>query len=140
MPPRLRHFALRVRDLEASSRFYQTVFGFKQVGSERIPIGAAVYLSDGVVNLALLNYFGQDGAAAEGAATSAGSDHFGVQVEDIDGMRKVIEDAGGTFYFDLGDERKGNFERKFKDPDGIVFDISKHGWLGTDGRTSPEEA
>lgn len=140
MPPRLRHIALRVRDLEASSRFYQTVFGFAEVGRERIPIGAAVYLSDGVMNLALLNYFGQAGAAAEGAATSVGTDHFGVQVEDIDAMRATIEEAGGTFYFDLGDERKGNFERKFKDPDGIVFDISKHGWLGTDGRTSPDDA
>ena len=25
------------------------------------------------------------------------------------------------------------FERKFKDPDGVIFDISKHGWQGTDG-------
>jgi hypothetical protein len=24
-----------------------------------------------------------------------------------------------------------NFERKFKDPDGIIFDISEKGWLGT---------
>ena len=44
-----------------------------------------------------------------------------------------IEAAGGKFFFDLGDERSGNFERKFKDPDGVIFDISKHGWQGTDG-------
>ena len=31
-----------------------------------------------------------------------------------------------------GSEREGNFERKFKDPDGVVFDISHHGWIGTD--------
>jgi hypothetical protein len=38
----------------------------------------------------------------------------------------------GTFFFDLGnDQEKENFERKFKDPDGIIFDISKKGWLGT---------
>ena len=42
--------------------------------------------------------------------------------------------AGGTFFFDLGEERHGNFERKFKDPDGVVFDISQNGWVGTDGR------
>jgi catechol 2,3-dioxygenase-like lactoylglutathione lyase family enzyme len=139
MIPRLRHFALRVRNLEASAQFYEKVFGFKRVGREEIPIGAAVYLSDGVVNLALLNYFGDKGAATDGAAESVGSDHFGIQVDDIDAARELIESAGGTFYFDLGDERKGNFERKFKDPDGIVFDISRHGWLGTDSRTSPEE-
>ena len=32
-------------------------------------------------------------------------------------------------FFDLGEERKGNFERKFKDPDGVIFDISEKGWL-----------
>jgi hypothetical protein len=32
----------------------------------------------------------------------------------------------------LGDERHGNFERKFKDPDGVIFDISAGGWQGTD--------
>jgi hypothetical protein len=30
-----------------------------------------------------------------------------------------LEAAGGQFFFDLGnDAEKGNFERKFKDPDG----------------------
>jgi catechol 2,3-dioxygenase-like lactoylglutathione lyase family enzyme len=139
MPPRLRHFALRVRNLDASAEFYQKVFGFKKVGNEEISIGAAVYLSDGVVNLALLNFFGDEGAATKGAAGSAGSDHFGVQVEDMAATRALIESAGGSFYFDLGDEKKGNFERKFKDPDGIVFDISQHGWLGTDGRSFSDD-
>ncbi|SLN63810.1 Lactoylglutathione lyase [Roseivivax jejudonensis] len=140
MKPRLRHIALRVKDLEASATFYESVFGFERVGREEIPIGAAVYLSDGVINLALLNYYGQEGAASEGAADTAGTDHFGVQVDDIDAMREVIESSGGTFYFDLGDTRKGNFERKFKDPDGIVFDISHHGWLGTDSRRTEGES
>ena len=35
----------------------------------------------------------------------------------------LIEKHGGTFFFDLGDERKGNFERKFKDPEGVT------GWV-----------
>lgn len=137
MRPRLRHFALRVRDLEISAKFYEEVFGFERVGREEVPIGAALYLSDGVVNLALIKYSGDDGAATRGAAASVGSDHFGVQVDDMEATRALIERAGGRFYFDLGDEKKGNFERKFKDPDGIVFDISGHGWLGTDGRRFP---
>lgn len=139
MKPRLRHIALRVSDLEASAKFYEGVFGFERVGREEIPIGAALYLSDGVINLALINYFGEEGAATKDAADSVGTDHFGVQVDDIDAMRATIEASGGQFYFDLGDERLGNFERKFKDPDGIVFDISRHGWLGTDSRVNPGE-
>lgn len=139
MKPRLRHIALRVQDLERSAAFYEAVFGFERVGREEIPIGAAVYLSDGVINLALIKYFGEEGAATTGAADTVGTDHFGVQVDDIDAMRARIEELGGQFYFDLGDARKGNFERKFKDPDGIVFDISHHGWLGTDSRIGPED-
>ena len=54
--------------------------------------------------------------------------------DDLAETQKKIDAAGGTFLFDLGDERRGNFERKFKDPDGVVFDISKNGWIGTDSR------
>jgi hypothetical protein len=36
-------------------------------------------------------------------------------------------EAGGTFFFDLGDPRT-KARRKFKDPDGIVFDINWKGW------------
>ena len=66
-------------------------------------------------------------------ATFVGAHHFGFQVDDLAETEKRIEANGGKFFFDLGDERHGNFERKFKDPDGVIFDISKHGWQGTDG-------
>jgi hypothetical protein len=36
--------------------------------------------------------------------------------DDLAETQKKIDAAGGTFLFDLGDERRGNFERKFKDP------------------------
>ena len=54
--------------------------------------------------------------------------------------RQRIEAAGGSFFFDLGDARAGNFERKFRDPDGVVFDISEGGWVGTDGHAAPTRA
>jgi len=71
--------------------------------------------------------------AREEGATFVGAHHFGFQVEDLAEAEKRIEENGGKFFFDLGDERHGNFERKFKDPDGVIFDISKHGWQGTVG-------
>jgi hypothetical protein len=43
-----------------------------------------------------------------------------------------VEAAGGTFFMDLGDNaEKENFERKFRDPDGIIIDISRKGWAGS---------
>ena len=63
--------------------------------------------------------------------TFVGAHHFGFQVDDIAKAQERIEEAGGTIFLDLGnDQEKENFERKFKDPDGIIFDISKKGWLG----------
>ncbi len=53
---RLRHFAIVVRDLDKSAQFYESVFDLKRVGREDLEFASAIYLSDGVVNLALLNY------------------------------------------------------------------------------------
>ena len=128
---KLRHFALVVRDLEKSARFYESVFDLKRVGQETLDFAAAIYLSDGTINLALLNYFGERGSGLNNAKNFVGAHHFGFQVDDIAQAQQRIEEAGGTFFFDLGnDQEKENFERKFKDPDGIIFDISKKGWLG----------
>jgi predicted enzyme related to lactoylglutathione lyase len=134
---RLRHFAVCVRDLERTAKFYETVFDLKEVGRETIEIGSAIYMSDGVINLALLNFAGKKGNDLENPIGAVGANHFGFQVDSIKETQKKIEALGGTFFFDLGEERKGNFERKFKDPDGVVFDISEHGWVGTDGRKEP---
>jgi predicted enzyme related to lactoylglutathione lyase len=133
---RLRHIAVCVKDLDKAAEFYSKVFEFKKIGREDLDIGSAIYMSDGVINMALLNFKGKGGQAAsdikEGQAF-VGAHHFGIQVDDLAETQKKIEQAGGKFFFDLGDERHGNFERKFKDPDGVIFDISKHGWQGTDG-------
>ena len=131
---RLRHIAVCVKNLAKAARFYETVFELKRVGREDIDIGSAIYLSDGVVNLALLKFAGATGNDLADPTNAVGANHFGFQVDDLAEAQRRIEAAGGKFFFDLGDARKGNFERKFKDPDGVLFDISQHGWIGTDGR------
>ena len=136
---RLRHFAVCVKDLEKAATFYETVFELKRAGREDLEIGSAIYLTDGVINLALLNFSAGAGANASDMADPrgfVGAHHFGFQVEDLVEAQQRIERAGGKFFFDLGDERHGNFERKFKDPDGVIFDISQRGWVGTDGAKS----
>ena len=131
---RLRHFAVVVRDLEKAAEFYESVFDLKRVGEETLDLGSAVYLSDGVINLALLNYKGERGSGLSDAGNFVGAHHFGFQVDNIAATQRQIEAAGGKFFFDLGeDQEKANFERKFKDPDGIIFDISRKGWLGASG-------
>ena len=130
---RLRHFAVVVRDLEKAAQFYEKVFDLKRVGRDDLEFGSGIYLSDGVINLALLKYKGKEGSGLDNASTFVGAHHFGFQVDDLSDAQRRIEAAGGKFFFDLGkDAEKENFERKFKDPDGIIFDISQKGWTGTE--------
>jgi catechol 2,3-dioxygenase-like lactoylglutathione lyase family enzyme len=129
---KLRHFAVVVKDLEKAAQFYESVFDLKRVGRDDLEFASGIYLSDGTINLALLKYKGERGSGLPNASTFVGAHHFGFQVDDLAEAQKRIEAAGGTFFFDLGDDaEKDNFERKFKDPDGIIFDISRKGWLGT---------
>jgi catechol 2,3-dioxygenase-like lactoylglutathione lyase family enzyme len=132
MMAKLRHIAIVVKDLEKAAAFYEKVFGLKRVGKEHLDMGSGIYLSDGVINLALLKYKGESGSGLSDAAGFVGAHHFGFQVDDLEAMRKRIEAAGGTFFFTLGKTKdEANFEMKFKDPDGIIFDISQKGWSGT---------
>ena len=108
---RLRHFAVVVRDLEKAAKFYQEVFDLKRVGDETLDFAAAIYLSDGVINLALLNYKGSRGSGLSDAKNFVGAHHFGFQVDDIAATQKKIEALGGKFFFDLGnDQEKENFD------------------------------
>jgi catechol 2,3-dioxygenase-like lactoylglutathione lyase family enzyme len=51
---RINHVALKVTDLETATRFYETVFGFRQVGTGRSRGHISRHLTDGYVDLALM--------------------------------------------------------------------------------------
>ena len=59
-------------------------------------------MSDGVINLALLNFSGRRGNDIKGDPTKAiGANHFGFQVDDLAETQRRIESAGGTFFLEL---------------------------------------
>jgi catechol 2,3-dioxygenase-like lactoylglutathione lyase family enzyme len=134
---KLRHLAIVVKDLEASCRFYETCFDMKRAFTAG---NMAVYLTDGVMNLAVLSY---DTVNRPGAATADGRlgiHHFGFLVDDLKESQARIEASGGQYSFDFGDPKGMNFERKFTDPEGILFDISEKGWYGALGEAVKEKA
>ena len=118
---KLRHIAVVVKDLEKAAAFYEKVFELKRVGEEHLEMGSGIYLSDGVINLALLKYKGESGSGLKDAADFVGAHHFGFQVDDLEAAKKKIEAAGGKFFFTLGKSKEeANFEVKYKDPDGVI--------------------
>jgi catechol 2,3-dioxygenase-like lactoylglutathione lyase family enzyme len=127
MMGKLRHLAIVVKDLEASCRFYETCFDMKRALSAA---PHAVYLTDGLMNLAVLSYASVNRPGADTADGRLGIHHFGFRVDDLKETQALIEAAGGQYSFDFGDPKGMNFERKFTDPEGILFDISEKGWFG----------
>jgi predicted enzyme related to lactoylglutathione lyase len=126
MAARIRHIALCVKDIKATADFYEKAFGLKRTEIKEGATAWNCYMSDGEVNLALLQYKSEVGAGVPAGWT--GIHHFGFQCDDLPKQQQQIEKAGGEFFFDLGEPEDEGFERKFKDPNGIIFDINWKGW------------
>jgi methylmalonyl-CoA/ethylmalonyl-CoA epimerase len=128
---KLRHIAIAVPDVEKSAQFYEKVFEMERVGTTDSDLATGIYLSDGVICLALLNYKTDEAAGTERGKDYVGVHHVGFWVDDLDDMEKSIENGGGTFFLDLPEAKDSlYYEKKYRDPDGIIFDISHNGWVG----------
>ena len=135
---KLRHLALQVPDLEKAARFYEQVFELTRVCEAESPIGNAVMLSDGVMNLTLLHFPDGKGGQINGPDW-AGLHHMGFVVDDADATAKRIEDAGGAFFMQMPKGYPGvDAETKYKDNHGIVFDIAEHDWTQIDKTMADE--
>ena len=93
-----------------------------------------MFLSDGVISLALLNY--KSDAASQGKGRDfVGLHHFGIWVNDVEASHKLIEQAGGRWIMGEPDFRhNAAYEVKFHDTNGVVFDLVHNGWAGTQRR------
>lgn len=121
--PRIVHISLRVRDLEASTSFYQRTFGFRHLGDSQSKDHVSRHLTDGVIDLALIEYPEDRGRAdcpTPGAAP--GIHHFGVAVADLEAWTRRVREAGGQVL-----TPPGEIPVKFRDPDGAICEIVPFG-------------
>jgi len=115
---KLRHIAIIVDDPEQSAKFFENAFDMKRAGTAR----RGLYMSDGTVNVALLK--------REGDNEQLGLYHFGMWVDDLDEAEKKVVDAGGTYLEGRPTSPNSYYEAKYKDPIGVVFDLTHKGWAG----------
>ena len=124
---KLRHIAMQVPNLEEAANFYESVFEMDRVGEAESPVGNAISLSDGIMNLTLLCFPGGKGGMIN-SRDWAGLHHFGFVFEDKAATTRKIEEAGGEFFMELPEYTGVDAETKFKDVNGVVFVVSEHDW------------
>ena len=127
MTSKLRHIAIAVRDPEAAAKFFEKAFGMTRAGNAQ----RGVYMTDGVMNVALLDFGDEPVAGFEGQTDVRGLLHFGMWVDSVEEADKTIKAAGGRYL--TGRKETGPnvyYEVKYQTPEGIVFDVTESGWKG----------
>jgi lactoylglutathione lyase len=120
MPGKIVHIALKVNDLDAATKFYEEVFGFRQVTTHRGKDSQHVscHLTDGAIDLALLRYDSEDAPDAVLSGTGPCIHHWGAEVDDIPAAAERIRQLGGEVMspLDAG-------VVKFRAPDGTIAEL-----------------
>jgi catechol 2,3-dioxygenase-like lactoylglutathione lyase family enzyme len=138
---KIKHIALSTQDVDKTAKFYIDVFGMKEIARIDGPGARGYYLSDGDLNLAILNFKSDAVAGVERGKGWSGIHHIGFQVESLEAIAERLAAAGSEPRHDVnealgvgyGRREHGNVEVKYRDPDGVMVDVSETGWVGTSG-------
>lgn len=125
---KLRHIAIIVPDPEAAAAFFERAFDFKRVGKAR----RGIYVSDGTINVALLKIETKD--------EKVGIYHFGMWVDDLPEAERKAAEAGASYLGGRPTSPNSFYECKYRDPNGIVFDLTHNGWIGAVKDVVPAES
>ena len=132
---KLKHIALSVKDPEATAQFYEDAFDLKRVGEVNSALAEGIYLSDGTINIALLLYKSDEMSGYVEGEDERGKDwegihHMGFLVENVKETERKIENAGGKYLMGRPDGPEPNtfYEIKFRDPQGVIVDVTHLGW------------
>jgi catechol 2,3-dioxygenase-like lactoylglutathione lyase family enzyme len=146
---RIRHIAITTQDVDATAKFYIEGLGLKEVGKVDSPNAKGYYLSDGHVNLAILNFINPAAAGPEFGVEYSGIHHIGFEVESLSEATAKLESIGSAPRDDInqalglnhmGAHRRFNVETKYSGPDNVIFDVSETGWVGTHPEENATEA
>lgn len=137
--PKIKHIAIATQDADATAKFYIEVFGMKEIAKIDNPNTTGYYLSDGDLNLAILNFKNDQVAGVERGQGWSGLHHIGFQVESLEDIAAKLAAAGSQPRDDInqalgvgyGRPRHSNVEVKYTAPDGVTVDVSETGWVGT---------
>jgi lactoylglutathione lyase len=119
---RINHVALKVTDLEAATRFYENVYGFRQVHTGRSRGHISRHLTDGYIDLALMVYDTEEDEEAKLVGEGPAIHHFGIEVDDHQDFAEKVVANGGKIL-----SKPGEVPIKYRAPDGTVAEIVPKG-------------
>ena len=130
---KIRNIALTTENPAKAAAFYEKAFGMEII---RKSDNGVVFLSDGYINLAILNWKTEkDADVGPNGPNYNGIHHIGFQVDDLDEAIQDLEGANGKQLstregLDTAMAPAGprNVEMKWGGPDDVVIDISQTGW------------
>ena len=139
--PKIKHIAIATQDPDRTAKFYIDVFGMREIAKLDSPNAKGYYLSDGNINLAILDFQNDQVAGAEYGKNYSGIHHIGFEVENLEEVEEKLAEAGSAPRDDinqaLGIAMPGavhaNVETKYTGPNGEIVDVSATGWVGTRG-------
>ena len=135
---KIRHIAFTTENPGQVAEFYKEAFGMEII---RRSDNGAVLLSDGYINLAVLNWETEkDADVGPNGPNYNGIHHIGFQVEDAEAtdvkMRAAdslpMDEVNTALHAGMGEGHGGrNVELKYNGPDDVMIDVSQGGWVGT---------
>ncbi len=136
----IKHIAIATNDAEKTAKFYSEVFGLRQVAQLDGENAKGFMLSDGNINMAILD-FKSDAVAGERGKDWEGIHHIGFEVESLEDIERRLADANSKPMEEVNTAlhagntgpRHQNVETKYEGPNGEMIDVSQVGWVGTRG-------
>ena len=116
---RIVHLALKVEDLEKTTKFYEEVFGFWEAETRKTRDHLSRHLTDGEIDFTLIKYdAGTQSAESKAAGEGPCIHHFAIEVEDMDKATAQIKSHGCEIISD-----PGVIPLKFRAPGGTVAEL-----------------
>ncbi|QFU24076.1 VOC family protein [Shewanella eurypsychrophilus] len=134
----LKHVAMASSDPDKSRDFFVNIMGWSVAGVVASRNANGYYVTDGNINLAILNFKNGPAAGKEFPQGYVGLHHIGFQCDDIEAMVDGFKEEGYQPRHDVNlaqglgkNPAKDNAEYKMNGPEDVMVDISERGWVGT---------
>lgn len=132
---KLRHIAISVRDVAEAQKFFEEAFGMTKAGDAQ----NGIYMTDGTMNVALLAKGGKV-PGIESSEPYYGVMHFGMWVDDLEQAEAQAKQAGAVHFQGRPPNTPNSYyEVKYRDPTGIIFDLTASGWRGAVKNVKPAD-